>query len=193
MKEKLKKLGFKKNRVIETVFLTKGKEKTNHAPIGVKRKKGKKLEAKVYKETNTYHNLKENRFFSINLINDYNIFYDSIFDKELEIQNLELKNSFRTIKGKSIEIEEKKEFGLFTLKPHKIQERKTPSPKGYCRAESAIIEALIYHTKIPHIDEEKALEKIKDKKEIVKKTGSLKEKELINKLIEKTKTKKKKH
>ncbi len=97
--KKLKEKGLIAGRIIETIFLTKSQNKINHAPIGIKKTSKKSLKAKIYKKTNTYYNLLENSSFSVNLTNDAEIFFKSIFDKELEINEFALKNSFLTIKG----------------------------------------------------------------------------------------------
>lgn len=181
MSDKLKKLGFEQGRTIETIFLTKTDQGINHAPIGVERLGKELLGARIYKDTKTLKNLKKNPQFSANLTNESELFYKSVFDMQLNIHDFKLIDSFFTIKGNCLELNKKENYFNAKLLIKKMHKNKK-TRGGYCRANSAIIEALIYFTKSPHKNKQLIEEKINKANEIVQKTGGEKEKKLIQKI-----------
>lgn len=182
MNEKLKKLGFEANRIIETILLIKAREKIKNSPIGVKLDKNQLLTATIYKTNQIYKNIKKHSVASLNITNKAKLFYDSVFNKKLKTNGLRLEKSHYTIKGEIIELKKQKNYLIVKISPNEI-EKNNEMVKGYCRANSAIIEALIYYTKLGYKDKKYILNKIKEAKKIVQKTGSEEEKKLMKKIV----------
>ncbi|PTD93963.1 hypothetical protein C9439_05010 [archaeon SCG-AAA382B04] len=182
MNKKLENLGFEKDRTIETILLTKKQGQINLAPIGIRRKEQDFLEAKIYKTTQAYSVLNEGDIVSLNLTNDAELFFKSIFDKKIETEDFKIKKSDYIIKSRCKRIIEKENYIITHLIPKEVIKNKE-TKKGYCRANSAIIEALVYYTKLDYEKRDKVERKITQAKKVVKKTGGEKEKELIKKII----------
>ncbi len=110
MNEKLKKLGFEANRIIETILLIKAREKIKNSPIGVKLDKNQLLTATIYKTNQIYKNIKKHSVASLNITNKAKLFYDSVFNKKLKTNGLRLEKSHYTIKGEIIELKKQKNY-----------------------------------------------------------------------------------
>ena len=159
----LEELGFKKGIISETLVSTYSKNGCpNMAPMGVINLNSNKILIKIYKSSKTYKNLKSKRCAVINLSTDPTLFYKSaikeansgnkiskdLFEKGDIVDAPRLKKADATIEVSVCSIN-----NLESDRPEVILEVKNIKaavclPKAYCRAFSAIIEAIILATRI---------------------------------------------
>lgn len=148
----LEKLGFTKDSIVETIFVTRNRDGSfNATPIGVIRH-GESLEVRLYKSSNTYRNLLNTTKVSINITDDSMLFLLTAFKVELSgtptVTDWILEGSDATIIAEKTGVSEFSDLqALFTLKPITfIVNREMPTVFSRGRAEA--IEAIIHATRV---------------------------------------------
>ena len=191
----LEDLGFKQGIIFETLVSTYTKQgHPNIAPMGVIKVNPKKIMIKIYKSSNTYKNIKSKKCAVVNLSSDPALFYKAAI-KEANIGNKIVGDLFE--KGDLVDAPRLKEaeanIEVSFLSSKDIDSEKTEIilkvkkiittsclPKGYCRAFSSTIEAIILATRIKsylignQLQQKQAYEMIKKVrcfKEIIKRTA----------------------
>ncbi len=170
-------MGFSEDTFIETVVLVrKDSNIVNVLPLGLKYNRQGILLAKIYRGSRTHDLILKglaNRF-TICLTQKPETFYYAIFRKDIIIKTFNEVKCPRKLCDACIDTEiqsieqgeDHLEVNLRTMNIIISQ----GYPKGFTRASAAIIEALIYYTKLPFISEEekrKYVERIKIMREIV--------------------------
>jgi len=180
---KLIKLGFLDDRLVETIMVTPSRSNVksyNTAPIGVW-KENKKLVSKVYDNSNTFMNLVEYGKGSLNITHNVISFAKSLIsDVDIE-KDMKIENSDAVIE---VEVLDSIEFGNFYklyFDPISV-DFYVENPRSFCRSEGAIIEALIDATRQREKVNNSGM--INHYKEIVDKTGSKKEKKIMERIEE---------
>lgn len=154
----LRRLGFSKGSVSEVLLSLSTGHDFNIAPVGVRLSKSGDLAVKLYPGSRTYELVRRGaRDYVINVTSDPVLFYYAVLSKN----SLRLKPS-RYVSAPKVAgcdayvecvlstIRHGREYLRLYLRPLHIEYRKT-CPRPFCRAEPAIIEALIYLTKIPYL------------------------------------------
>jgi len=161
--------GLRKGWVYEVIVTAAG----NAAPIGILTRDSESIELEVYKGSKTCENILKEKRFVINFVEDVEIFYDSIFEKDkIELEGNHLKNADAFIE---MEVGGEEDLG------DRVRVRAVPlafviikAPRQVNRAESLALESLIASTKIPHVsaEEREFLErKIEENLRVVKKVA----------------------
>lgn len=152
----LRKIGFNSYTFSETIVVTEILNNMwNCAPMGVKLENGK-LYFYVYEGTRTLEALRKNKHLTINIVYDVNVFMKCVFKTLDDGKLYELSNNFPiphiAIADAYIECElvslrkVNKKFKAI-CKPLNVVVKRS-IPRAFNRAFPAIIEALIYYTKI---------------------------------------------
>lgn len=152
----LRKMGFSKHTFSETIVVTEVLDnKWNCAPMGVKLE-NEELYFYVYEGTRTLEALRKNKYLTINIVYDVNVFTKCIF-KTLDNEKLyELASNFPVphiatadayIECKLIGLQEANGKFKAICEPLNVVVKRN-IPRTFNRAFPAIIEALIYYTKI---------------------------------------------
>jgi len=170
-------MGFSEDTFIETVVLVrKDNDIINVLPLGLRYDRQGFLLAKIYRGSRTYDLLSKGlaNKFTICLTQKPETFFYAIFRKDIIIKTFNEVKCPRKLCDACIDTEIKSiEQGEDHLKVDLKPIDTTISqgyPKGFTRASAAIIEALIYYTKLPFVSEEekrKYVERIKIMREIV--------------------------
>jgi len=154
----LENLGFSKTRVSEVLLTLNLGGEVNAAPMGVRLSKHGLPIIRVYAGSRTYIMIKSGaKDYVLNVTSDPEVFYWAVLKKEY----LRFKSSRRVtaprIAGCQAYVEcvlESIKFGRnylrAELRPVYIEYVKV-KPKAYCRAQPAIIEALVYFTKLKYL------------------------------------------
>ena len=161
--------GLRKGWIYEVIVTAAG----NAAPMGILTRDSESIEMEIYKGSKTCGIILDKRRFVINFVDDIDIFYNSIFEKEkIELEGNHLKNADAFIE---MEVDGEEDLGdrvQVNAVPLAFVIIKVPRPVN--RAESLVLESLIASTKIPHVsaEERKFLEKkIQDNLRVVKKVA----------------------
>ncbi len=179
----LEKLGFTKESIVETIFITRNQDDSfNATPIGVIRH-GESLEVRLYKSSNTYRNLLNTTKVSINITDDPMLFLLTAFKDELGgtplVEDWILEGSDATVIVEKTGASAFSDLqASFTLKPITfIVNREMPTVFSRGRAEA--IEAIIHATRVKvhqhEHDEAKAqelVEKMRESFKIIKHVSS---------------------
>ncbi|MEM1646580.1 MAG: DUF447 family protein [Ignisphaera sp.] len=152
LEKKIRKMGFSGSTYLEVIaILYRGTEIVNIVPLGFILKKGK-LVARIFRGSRTYKLITEGNTDRgrICIAKDATLFYLAIFKKEealktfnklctayidFNIVKVELKRNYANIYGEPVGV--------------KIVDR---VPKGFTRASAAVVEALVWLSKIPYVD-----------------------------------------
>ncbi len=165
----LRKLGFRRNWIYETIVTTKVRGKLNSAPIGVWTDDFKTIHLEVYKTNRTCDNILKKKEFVINLPKGIGIFYESMFkegepdipgksDVSLKMRVLDVKDL-----GDRVRI-------LSEIADSEIRGK----PKLVNRAEHLALESLIAYSKLPFVsgkEKEFLEEKIRDNYRVICKSA----------------------
>jgi len=152
----LRRLGFNSVTYAETLLTISLKNDKNVAPIGFKLFRGL-LKARIYANTRTYNMINTGaKEFVVNITRDPKLFFYAIFNKEaIRYVHSKLVSAPR-IAGCNAYIEcdldriiHRRGYITIYIKPRLIDYKKI-MPTAYNRAEPAIIEAIVYYTKIKH-------------------------------------------
>ena len=198
----LKKVGMEKGLLYETIITTKDSDNVpNAAPIGVLCKSENEVVAYLYQGSHTLENIKSQRKFAVNIVTDPEIFVDcTITDPPLEYfrtykDYFVLKNSpaYFTAELTDIKtVQRKDRLGSSDLNVITAQTRDILSKQDFIqpfnRASFAIIESLIYFTRLELADDktrEDYLERIREMSNLVNKVGGVKHKKAMNALLNK--------
>jgi len=191
--QKLSKLGFTEDTFTETVtFLFINDDKKYVMALGIKRRNSY-LYARIFRGSKIYSAIVDNKNLKllcrVCISRDPLTFYYSIFRKDIL---LKCYNELRCIKrfcdayidAILDDLKIKDDVAEILLKPIYIKILKR-YPKGFNRASAAIIEALIYYTKMPFVNEDekkRALLKIEMCRETVYRSS---ENPMYRKIIDK--------
>lgn len=160
----IKKLGFSKNVYGETISLSfKGSNIGSIMPLGILFD-NKLFYARIYKDTSMYVSIVDLNYnsISINVCSDPILFYYAIFDKRVLLDNIVFSNGDPYIKqcnayiiARVVEIQNYRDYIMVYMDPMNLVIIDN-YPKVYNRASFAIIEALIYYTKLGYVDKDLA-------------------------------------
>ncbi|MCS7128318.1 MAG: DUF447 family protein [Sulfolobales archaeon] len=159
----LRRMGFTSNTFLETIALVLNGEGNvvNVLPLGIKLSRGR-LYARVFKGSRTYEALKKGviRRGVICITQDAKLFYLSIFKKNEAIEAITEESACDAAVDFNVDsIHMGKEYIAIYLKPIAIRMLRK-IPRGFSRAPALIIEALVWLTKLPYVDEIKRREYI---------------------------------
>ena len=159
-------LGFTQNCFVETILVTRNKDRSfNPAPMGVIRD-GKLLEIRPYKSSITYGNLDESTHVSINLTDDPMLFLKTSFKDEFKevpkVIDWILDGSDATIMAeKTSESDYSPLQAAFTLEPISLT-ISNKTPRVFSRGRAEAIEAIIHATRIKVYQSENQENKVKE-------------------------------
>ena len=160
---KLEDLGFERGIIVEALVTTFSKKGIpNIAPMGVIQLNSKKVKIRIFKTARTYKNILSKRCAIVNISSDISVFYKStfkdsskkkifssdFFEKGDQVDAPRLKSAKATVEIELfdlIELEKNRTEMIFEVKSIKAD---LGFPKIYCRAFSAVIEAIILATRI---------------------------------------------
>ncbi|MCL2134397.1 MAG: DUF447 family protein [Candidatus Bathyarchaeota archaeon] len=171
-------LGFNKNMIYETIVCTYNPNGTpNAAPMGAITHDFQQINLTIYNSTTTLKNMQTNKFATLNITDNIDIFFqtalkDSMlpndwFKKSYKINAPQLKLANATI---AVTIQDFSPLDNQRTKVTTNIQHITATKKyaqSYCRAKTAVLEALIHTTRI------KALNNIKKEQEHVTKLVNL--------------------
>ncbi len=196
----LKSIGMEKSLLYETIITTKnGDNKPNAAPIGVICKDALEIVLYLYEGTHTLQNIKSNSQFIVNITKDPLIFVNSTlgdlsidYFKEYK-DNYYIKNAdaffIATINSiKEVEKEDKigkSRVNVIKARVEEIIIKKEPV-EPLNRAIFAIIESLVYLSRIEIVDEETSkiyFKRIKEMSRLVSRVGGLDHKKAMNSIL----------
>ena len=196
----LKNVGMEKGLLYETIITSEDSDNIpNAAPIGVLCKSVNEVVAYLYHGSHTLRNIKLQRKFAVNIVTDPEIFVEcTITDPSPEhfkkyTDHYVLKNcpAFFTAELTDMkEVERKDGLGssnltIITARTTDIIKKKQ-FIEPFNRASFAIIESLIYFTRLELADEktrQKYLDRIREMYRLVNKVGGSKHKKAMNALL----------
>ncbi|MDI6644266.1 MAG: DUF447 family protein [Methanobacteriaceae archaeon] len=196
----LKKVGMHKGLLYETIITTKNSDNIpNAAPIGVLCKSENEIVAYLYQGSHTLENIKLQKKFIVNIVNDPEVFVECTLS-DPSPQHFKpykdyffLKNCagyFTAELTDMKEVDRKDKLGSSNLNIIKAQVEDIficqESIKPFNRASFAIIESLIYFTRLELADEktrQKYLDRIREMSRLVNKVGGLKHKKAMATLL----------
>lgn len=148
----LKKMGFSSSTYLEAVVMfSKGSEAVNVVPLGFILRKGM-LIARIFRGSKTYKLVTEGMVDRgrLCITEDAILFYLAIFKKE---EALKAFNRFcrAYVDFDIVKVEFRKDHVVLYSKPVGV-EIVDRVPKGFVRASAAIVEALVWLSKIPYVD-----------------------------------------
>ena len=163
---KLTDLGFSKDVIVETIVSTYGVDgKPNAAPMGVTMQDEQHLTVDLFNSSQTYRNIKANRYAVVNLTGDIEFFYRSAFkeanpngklpvewfkkSKSVNAPNLSLAEASIEVSVERLELTDAKEI----MKTHAIFKVESIQatyryPQAFSRAKSLTLEAIIHATRV---------------------------------------------
>ena len=196
----LESLGMKKGLLYETIITTQnGKETPNAAPIGVICKNKNEIVLNLFEGTHTLENIKANSKFVVNLLKDPLVFvgctigdissdYFKKYGDDFYIKNTDAFFTASVTSIKEIEKEDnisKSKMTIIKANVDKIVIKKE-GVEPLNRAIFAIIESLVYSTRIKIVDENTAkeyLERIHEMSRTVNRVGSLDHKKAMQDIL----------
>ncbi|MBI5680410.1 MAG: DUF447 family protein [Methanobacterium sp.] len=193
-------IGMKKGLLYETVLSTENPDKTpNAAPIGVICKDKNEIVLYLYEGTQTVENIKSNKIFTVNILKDPLIFVECTIgdlssDKFKLHENgfyIENTDAFFNAEVKDIkEVQKEDKIGKSKLNIITAQVTeiitKNECVKPLNRAIFAIIESLVYLTRIDKVNEDTSklyLNRINEMSRLVNRVGGLNDKEAMKKIL----------
>ena len=196
----LTKIGMFKGQQYETIISTVDNEgNLNAAPIGILCRGKDKVLCRIFKGRHTLENIISQKEFIVNITQNPELFTESLLDN-LETtdfnENKSIKNADCYFKCKVTSIKEaikqsdpvKKKGEANVIKANVVELIINNPTKAYNRAFSYVIECLVNFSRIGIVDDEKRkyyLDSYKEAYRIVKKVGSKKDKEAMDKIISK--------
>ena len=193
-------IGMEKGLLYETIITTKNKNGTpNAAPIGVSCKNESEIVLYLFEGTHTSQNIKSDKRFIVNILKEPKIFVESTLGElssnsfkkhknDFYIKNTDI---FFSSKVKNIKKVEKKDnigktkLNIITASPEEIIIiNKNPEPLN--RAIFAIIESLVYLSRIDIVDEKTSTEykaRINEMSKIVSRTGGKNHKTAMKQIL----------
>ncbi|MEM4785850.1 MAG: DUF447 family protein [Desulfurococcaceae archaeon] len=191
----LKKIGFSSTGITETIITIECGNMLYSTPIGFKLCRDK-LVAKVYKNTLLHELLsRKDCKLCLCITSSSMLFYRSVLERDYlkyiylkDVDRKCIQNCDSYINLDLIDIIDRKQYSLHYFKPFKIIIANT-YPKGFHRYDYAIVESLVYLTKMTYVDENTRLsyyERILWCRDIVYRTCSNRFiRVLINNIVEK--------
>ena len=196
----LTKIGMFKGQQYETIISTVDNEgNLNAAPIGILCRGKDKVLCRIFKGSHTLENIISQKEFIVNITQNPELFTESLLDN-LETtafnENKSIKNVDCYFKCEVTSIKEavkqsdpvKKKGEANVIKANVVELIINNPTKAYNRAFSYVIECLVNFSRIGIVDDEKRkyyLDSYKEAYRIVKKVGSKKDKEAMDKIISK--------
>lgn len=196
----LSSIGMKKGLLYETIITTNNEELPNSAPIGVICKNNSEVVLYLYEGTHTLENIKSNKRFVVNILRDPLIFVLSTIGELSADYFKEYKDSFfinsadafavfKVITIKEVEkkddIDESKMNVVTASLEDIVINKENVEPLN--RAIFAIIESLVYVSRINIVDEDTSNEyskRIKEMSRLVTRVGGMEDKKAMNKILE---------
>ena len=196
----LKSIGMEKSLLYETIITTKNEDNTpNAAPIGVICKDALEIVLYLYEGTHTLQNIKSNSQFIVNITKDPLIFVNSTlgdlsidyFEKYKDNYYIKNTDAFFIATINSIkEVEKEDKIGksrvnVIKARVEEIIIKKEPV-EPLNRAIFAIIESLVYLSRIEIVDEETSkiyFKRIKEMSRLVSRVGGLDHKKAMNSIL----------
>ena len=192
-------IGMEKGLLYETIITTKNEKRApNAAPIGVTCKNKSEIVLYLFEGTHTLKNIKSDKRFIVNILKDPTIFVESTLGELTSNSFKKHKNDFY-IKNTDIffsckvnnikEVEKKDNLGksklsIITAAPEEIIIKNNIEPLN--RAIFAIIESLVYLSRLNIVDEDTSIEyveRIKEMSKIVSRTGGKNHKEAMKQIL----------
>lgn len=171
---------------ISEIIATTKNERFNAAPMGVINRGG--LFIKMYKNTHTFSNVKNNEMLVANLISNPLLYVKAAFDDLEEECFYEdegapiLKEAYAWLEFKCAVVEEKHQrTALIKLIPQRwkvLRRSVRPISRGF----NAVIEATVHGTRYITFEDSQCLKTIDYYEKLVKKCGGLEEREAMSKL-----------
>ena len=196
----LTKIGMFKGQQYETIISTVDNEgNLNAAPIGILCRGKDKVLCRIFKGRHTLENIISQKEFIVNITQNPELFTESLLDN-LETtdfnENKSIKNADCYFNCEVTSIKEavkqsdpvKKKGEANVIKANVVELIINNPTKAYNRAFSYVIECLVNFSRIGIVDDEKRkyyLDSYKEAYRIVKKVGSKKDKEAMDKIISK--------
>ncbi len=198
--ESLESLGMKKGLLYETIITTKNASKTaNAAPIGVICKGKKEVVMYLHKGSHTLKNIKEDRRFVVNILKDPLIFvectignlpsvYFDKYKKDFYIKDADAFFTANVVGLKEVVREDKLGTSKISMIKAEMEDliKKKEHVVPINRAIFAILEALIYLTRMDIADEDISeiyFERIHEMSRIVNRVGGLNDKKAMQKIL----------
>jgi hypothetical protein len=166
----LKELGFSKGIIVETIVSTYNSDgRPNAAPMGATILDEQNIIIKPYNSSLTSKNLKSKACAVVNLTHDAELFYNTAFKETLPRGALPFEwfDKAQTVNAPQLRVADAV-IEVLVTDMTLIDDRKTLAtckvnfikaapvmPKGYCRAFSATIEAIIHATRVKVLAKEK--------------------------------------
>jgi hypothetical protein len=200
----LNSIGMEKGLLYETIVVTKNTDGTpNAAPIGVTCKNKNEVVLYLFEGTHTLHNIKSNKNFIVNILKDPSIFVESTvgelspdyFKRHKNDFYIKKTDAFFTAVVKSFkEVEKEDKIGksklnIITAVVEEIN-IKNRDVEPLNRAIFAVIESLVYLSRIEMVDEKTAteyLKRINEMSRLVSRVGGLEHKKAMANLLRHTK------
>lgn len=196
----LKSIGMEKGLLYETIITTKNEDNIpNAAPIGVICKNALEIVLYLYEGTHTLQNIKSNSQFIVNITKDPLIFANSTlgdlstdyFEKYNDNYYIKNTDAFFIATIKSIkEVEKEDNIGKSKVNVIKANVNeiiiKNEPVEPLNRAIFAIIESLVYLSRIEIVDEETSdiySKRIKEMSRLVNRVGGIDHKKAMNNIL----------
>jgi len=172
----LDQLGMKKKWLYEVIISSIGDHAPHAAPFGVKTRDFKFIEIEMYRGSSTLKNILNSGEFTVNMVVDPVIFYNTLFAKEKiryrlakKINTPVLYGSPASIEAEIIDtIDTKQKIMIKAKVVHIDLQNKS---EWINRAKNLLFESLIISTRIPHLPRGKAEALLRENYRVVKKVA----------------------
>jgi hypothetical protein len=173
--EALKKLGFSKGWVYETIVATGSGKEVNAAPMGVWSADLKSISLRVHKTSSTYGNIRKDGKFTVNFPSKVELFYDAILEKSrlrTEGDTLFLVGCDAALEAEATSLEDVDDTSQVTARVLSYRIKKKPNLIN--RAGCLALDSLIAYTKLSYVSEkEKTMltERIRENLRVIRRTA----------------------
>jgi hypothetical protein len=151
----LRKLGFSRGWIYETIVTIRSAEGVNAAPMGVWSADGVSVSLRIHKTAQTLENIRKERKFVINFPDDVGLFYDAILGKNkllTEGDTLFLDGCPAALEAEVTAVEDMGDAAQVTARI--LSFRMENRLHLMNRAEYLALDSLIAHTKLQHVSSE---------------------------------------
>jgi hypothetical protein len=166
----------KNNWIYEVIVSTLHVRVPHAAPMGVWSEDLDTLNLAIYRGSKTLENIKKNKEFAVNIVNDIKTFYESLFNKENiayapsnQINAPIISDASAIIESKVTHIAQKE--NRFHIKAEIVDIRIWNKIILVNRAESLVLESLILATRLHHFPDRKIEEILKENFRVIAKVA----------------------
>lgn len=171
----LRRIGFKKDWIYESIVTTRSDKGVDAAPMGVWSADLDSLSLRIHRTARTLENIKRDKRFAVNFPGSVELFYDAVLDGDklqTEGGSLFLDGCDAVLEAEATALEEKDDAAQVTARILSYSIKK--KPRLINRAEYLALDSLIGYTKLKYVSpEERRMlsERIRENLRVIRRTA----------------------